>query len=426
MNYLKYSVILLLAVSGCVKTNTPLVVKNYADSLIGHYSSDAVNINNAEMRFWKTRIDPTTAGISNELKYASTLVRHFHLSGDIRDLNKAEKVLNETSQVYNNKEAGVYIALTEIALLKHQFKNAAELLNKAKQIGIQSYVANSFSFDVEFELGHYNLASFYLSRIKSPADFGYHFRKAKLSHLNGQADTAVSDMLKAAKLAPAGSYLQGVALANAADFYIHIGEPAKAAELFKQSISINKNDFHSITGLGIIAMNNDRNYALAAKLFNLVKSNYDLPDPLFKFYQLAQSVKDRRQEIWYAKQFAAAATRPEYGKMYTKYLVEIYTGILNKPEVAEMIAREELQNRLTPQTAAWYAWALYANKKPQQAEKVYKKYVSGKPLEGFELYYMGNLMAGLKKTYTAEEFYKAAEQNRFDLSPAMILKLDSR
>jgi hypothetical protein len=427
MNSIKCAVLLLLSLTGCIKSNKPLVVKNYADSLISHYSnSGAININHAEMAFWRTRIDPKVAGISNELKYASTLVRQFHLSGDIRDLNHAEKILKETSQVYNDKEAGVYVALTEIALLKHQFKNAAGLLNKAKQIGVQSYVANSFSFDVEFELGHYNLASFYLSKIKSPVDFGYHFRKAKLSHLNGQADTAVSEMLKAAELAPGGSYLQGVALANAADFYIHTGELAKATGLFKQSISINKNDFHSISGLGTIAMKNDRNYELAGSLFKLVKSNYALPDPLFKFYQLAQSREDKRQEIWYAKQFTAAASRQVYGKMYSKYLIEIYSGVLKKPELAEKIARAELTNRLTPQTAAWYAWALFANRKPQQAEKIYKKYVSGKPLEGFELYYMGNMMAGLKKAYTAEEFYKAADQNKFDLSPAMIKHLESR
>lgn len=427
MNYIKYSLILVVALTGCIRGNQPLVTKGYTDSLISQNSySQTIRANNAEMAFWKARIDPKVAGISNELKYASTLVRKFHLSGDIVNLNKAELVLTEIGNVYNNKEAGVYVALTEIALLKHQFKHAADLLGKAKQIGIQSYVANSFSFDVEFELGHYNLAAFYLSKIKSPADFGYHFRKAKLSHLNGQADTAIADMLKAAELAPRGSYLQGVALANAADFYIHTGELGKAAGLFKQSISINRNDFHSITGLGTIAMNNDRDYKLAGTLFNLVRSNYELPDPIFKFYQLAQSRKDKKQEILYARQFAAAASRPEYGKMYSKYLVEVYTGILNQPELAEKIAGQELKNRFTPQTAAWYAWSLFANRKPQQAEKIYKKYVSGKPLEGFELYYMGNLMAGLNKSYTADEFYKAAGNNKFDLSPAMIMNLEAR
>lgn len=34
-------------------------------------------------------------------------------------------------------------------------------------------------------------------------------------------------------------------------------------------------------------------------------------------------------------------------------------------------------------------------------------------------------MQGLNKSYNAEEFFKAADKNRFDLSPGMIAELDS-
>lgn len=426
MNYISISALVLILLTGC-NSRTIIVEKSYADSLIMNYpGSEALKKNHSEIQFWKGRIDPQIPGISNELKYAASLVRRFQLTGDINDLSKAEKILIRCNEVYQNKEAGVYLALTEIALLQHQFKDGERLLNEAKKLGIQNYVSNSFSFDVEYELGHYSLASFYLDKLKSPADYGYHFRKAKLSHLNGEVDTAIHYMLRAAGLAPMGSYLQGAALANAADFYIHTGELETAAGLYKQCILINSNDIHSISGLGTIAMKYDRDYAIARSLFNLVKSKYKLPDPAFKLYQLAQSMQDSGQEKLYAQQFVSSAGQPRYGKMYSKYLIEIYTGILNKPMLAEQIAREELDNRLTPQTAAWYAWALYRNKKPRAAEKIYKKHVSGKPLEGFELYYMGKLMEGLGKDYLSGEFYKAASKNKFDLSPAMILHLDSR
>jgi hypothetical protein len=39
--------------------------------------------------------------------------------------------------------------------------------------------------------------------------------------------------------------------------------------------------------------------------------------------------------------------------MYHKYLVELYTGILNSPAKALAIAEKEIDNRATPQTYAW-------------------------------------------------------------------------
>jgi tetratricopeptide (TPR) repeat protein len=226
-------------------------------------------------------------------------------------------------------------------------------------------------------------------------------------------------MLKAAALVPENSVLHDIALSNAADFYIHTNNNEQAAALFKKCVAQNRNDVHSIMALGTIAMKNDHDHASAEKLFKLANKYYQLPDPLFKLYQLGQQRKDKNMEKKFAEQFASVARNAVYGKMYTKYFIELYTGILNQPELAEKIAAEELTNRSTPQTAAWYAWTLFNNKKTIEAEKVYKESVAGKPLEGLELFYMGKLMTGLKRTRTAHAFFKAAEENKFDLSPRM-------
>ena len=105
--------------------------------------------------------------------------------------------------------------------------------------------------------------------------------------------------------------------------------------------------------------------------------------------------------------------------MYNKYLLQLYTGILHDPARAESMAKDELINRATPQTYAWYAWALFVNGKKQDAYRVFEKYVSGQPLEGLELYWMGKMMKGLDKGYNAQEFFKAAYQTRYDLGPAI-------
>jgi hypothetical protein len=105
--------------------------------------------------------------------------------------------------------------------------------------------------------------------------------------------------------------------------------------------------------------------------------------------------------------------------MYNKYLVYLYTSVVDRPDLAESLALTELDNRATPQTYAWYSYSLLCNHKPVEAKDVYDKHVSGKPLEAQELYYMGKLMQALKKGYTAGEYFKEANKNRFDLFPAV-------
>ena len=130
-------------------------------------------------------------------------------------------------------------------------------------------------------------------------------------------------------------------------------------------------------------------------------------------------------EMKYAAVFEAEVTDTVYGNMYNKYLIDLYTGILNKPAAAEALAEKELTNRTTPQTYTWYAYALLKNHKPGEALKIYKQYISGKPLEALELYWVGKLMQGLNKNYNAIGFFKAAYKNRFDLSPDKAMDLET-
>lgn len=118
-------------------------------------------------------------------------------------------------------------------------------------------------------------------------------------------------------------------------------------------------------------------------------------------------------------QFAKEVNKPEYGNMYNKYLIQVYTGILDNPGKAVEIAKKEVVLRPTSQTYAWLAWSLLCNRQKEKADMIYKTYVSGKALEATELYWMGKLMKATGKHYNAKQFFKAAKENKFDLSPAM-------
>jgi hypothetical protein len=169
----------------------------------------------------------------------------------------------------------------------------------------------------------------------------------------------------------------------------------------------------------------DRNDSLAKRIFQFVLTQNRLPDPLFKLYQVADARGDSIAERKVAQAFVEAATNPLYGQMYNKYLIEIYTRTLNEPEKALVLAHGELENRATPQTYAWYAWTLLADHQAAAAYKVFEERVSGKPLEGLELYYMGKLMKAMDKGYNASEFFKAADKSKYDLSPGIVRDLEA-
>lgn len=420
MKYFIATVCLASFFISCKNQESKIVDNAYADSLMNHYTvPKLVTDNEKNMQFWKNRINPNNPGQVAESRYASTLIARFHEFGDIADVKLAESVLKGVNKTYNNTLGSPFVALTASAMLQHHFIQADTLFQQAKKIGIDALTSTTLSFDVNFELGRYFAASQSLRQLKSANDYSYFFRRSKFDHLNGTIDSAISAMMLAADKEKTVPYLRDVALSNAADLYIHAGDLQKAGDLYKQCIGLNSADFHSILGLGWVALEHDKNDTLAERLFKFVLTKNKLPDPLFKLYQMAQQRGNIVLEKSYATQFVSKATDAVYGEMYNKYVIEIYTGILNEHAKAEALAKDELNNRATPQTYAWYAYALYVNNKKVEAYKVFNQYVSGKPLEGLELYYMGKMMQGLGKGYNAQEFFKAANKNIYDLSPVM-------
>ncbi len=416
---------MLCLLSACRHEKSQIVSPVYIDSLITHYSRPAfAKVNDSGILFWKNRINPKLVGIVSESKYAAALSLRFHLYGDINDMRMADSVIDKEELDFNHKEAAAYLTLVGYSILQHRFKEADTDLKKAETIGLKKYDQLTASFDVDFELGRYSNATTELGQLKSPDDYGYFFRRSKLDHLNGLLDSSIHAMLKAAATEENSDYLKQVALANAADLYIHAGELQKAADLYRQCIQINSADFHSILGLGWITLVYDKNDSLAEKIFAFVHAKNKLPDALYKLTQMADGRADAGLEKKYAREFELEATDSVYGNMYNKYMIELYTGILKDPAKAEMISKKELDNRATPQTYAWHVWSLFSNNKKQQAYTEYQQFVSGRPLEGLELYWMGKMMQGLNKGYNAQKFFEAAYKNKYDLSPGITGNLE--
>lgn len=416
---MKYFVssILLFALLSCGKSK-PLVDAVFMDSVLNHYTpSKAALTNEADLQFWKSRIDTLPESFVNQEKYASALSARFHIFGNIQDLKKADSIMQKLNIQFQEKDPGVLLHLASYSLLQHRFQQAGTYINKVIQMKAKPYAAQMMLFDADFESGNYYEASTILKNNRAPKDYAYNFRLSKQEHYSGSLDSAVNCMLRAADVANANPYLKQAALTNAADLYVHAGKLQKAAALYQQSILFNACDFHSLMGLGWIALVYDKNDSLATKIFKAVHQKIQSPDALLKLSQAAE-LKNNAAQKEYAEAFVQQAGNEVYGNMYNKYLIQLYTGVLHKPQQALAIAQKEIENRATPQTYAWLAWCYFYNKQPEEAYRVYEAHVSGKPLEALELYWMGKMMKGIGKGYNAQEFLKAAQKNKYDLSPA--------
>jgi tetratricopeptide (TPR) repeat protein len=412
--------------ASCANDKKPVVSNNFIDSLINNYSPSPLSQNNEkEMQFWKGRISPALPDFLNNIRYAGCLALKFRFFGDMADLKSADSILEKVDRDFNGKEASVYMGLAAHCMTEHRFMVADSFLQKAKKIGVKPYDAHLTSFDIDFELGKYAEAKAELNAIASPSDYGYLYRKSKIEHVEANLDSSISTMTRAAELAE-NKYLKEVALGNVADLYIHAGDLQKANDLYMECVRMNSADFHCILGLGWIALMHDNNDSLAKKIFEFVQSKNKLPDALLKLAQMADAMRDTSLLLQYAKAFEQKSTDSVYGRMYNKYLLDLYTGILQNPARAEAMTKDELNNRTTPQTYAWYAYALFMNNKKEEAYKVFENHVSGKPLEGPELYQMGILMDGLDKKYNAIEFFKAAYKNKYDLNPSAVRFIEKR
>ena len=429
MQILKSTIIVLssLLFIQCKNVDKPIVSSTYIDSLLTNYGTPtAITFNQKELKFWKSRIQKNGFDIVNEPRYASNLVGRFNLLGDLKDVKTADSILINLEKNFKNKEAGIYLTLASNSILQHHFKKANDYLQKAKSIGIRKSEDYAITFDVDFELGNIENATANLEKMKDNFDFGYQFRKSKLAHYNGNLEESIGFMQKATEIAADNVTARNIALSNGADLYTHAGKLDNAYSDYKESIKLNSADLHSIMGIGWIALQHDDNDALAEKIFKFVQTKTKSPEPLYKLILVAQHKKDSVAEKKYARQYESIVTDSIYGKMYTKYLIQLYTQILNNPAKAEILAKAELTNRATPQTYSWYVYSLLANNKIAAANAIYKKYVSGKPLEALELYYMGKLMEANKKGYNASQFYKAANDNYYDLSPTIARDLESK
>ena len=80
MKYFVSSLLCITLFASCKNNNHPVVSAVFADSLMLNYTIPAaIKTNEADLQFWKNRIQPDFSDYINSTRYAATLISRFHL-----------------------------------------------------------------------------------------------------------------------------------------------------------------------------------------------------------------------------------------------------------------------------------------------------------------------------------------------------------
>ena len=309
---------------------------------------------------------------------------------------------------------------------QHRFKESLELLEKAEALEENLHATRKMLFDVHLELGNYSKAKAYLDQIENFSDFDYLIRLAKWNDHKGNLDAAIKYMEKAMEKAESGN-LKGLkqwSYTNIADFYGHAGEIEKSYAYYLKALELDPNDAYSKKGIAWILYSYEKNPDEALRILNSVSEYYKAPDYFLLKAEIADYKGDAKLKSEQLILYREALENKAYGDMYNSYNVMLYTDQSSGSKEAIKIAKEEVQNRPTPQSYDLLAWSYFNDGSIDAALQVIDEHVINKTFEPVALYHSAEIYKAAGMQEKVKPLKKELLASVYELGPMMEDKIN--
>jgi hypothetical protein len=417
---------LLTAMISC-KTKTNIAnVKDYGAFINPAFQKVQLQKNESEIQFWNNKLLQDTASYANMVEVGFNTLAHFKLTGNVNDLAFADSLFYRSLIKLNNKEASIYLALTQNAITQHKFKEAEQFIYTAEKIGADAGTINLLKFDVSMELGNYLAAELCLRKINNKEkNFDYLIRQAKFEDYQGKAEASIATMEKAYALLKYSNKksTQIWVTTNLADMYSHSGRIQDAYNMYVKSLQLDSANLYALKGIAHICFVHDKNTDEAERIFKFILSTTDAPDLNLNLAEISEWKGDIKAKNEYLHTFLAKIeSNKRYGNMYNKYLVDVYLN--DKLDIAKglSIAENEMNNRRTPETYSWLALANYKANNIGLAMEIINKNVLNKTFEPHALYTASVVLSKTNKALS-EKLKVACKESEFELGPVKYARL---
>ncbi|MBC3847194.1 cell surface protein [Winogradskyella echinorum] len=380
----------------------------------------------SEAQFLTDKIEATPNQFTHLAIRASAYTKIFNTTGDISYLIKAEDDLIEVIDITGRKFPSYLKSLASNYISQHRFKEALVLLKEAEENGEKLNGTKKMLFDVHLELGNYLYAETYLKDIKNNSDFDYLIRLSKWKDHGGDLEGAIIEMEKATAIAESSniSETKQWAYTNLADFYGHAGRVEESYNLYLKALQLDPNDAYAKKGIAWIAYSYENNPKEALKILNHISSYYDAPDYYLLKAEIAEFLNDKNLKANSMKNYQTSVANAQYGDMYNKYNIMIFTEELLLPERAIEIAKIEVNNRPTPQSYDLLAWSYFKNGNVEKANSIIEKYVDGQTSEPEVLYHIAEIYKAVGKTGKIKALKDELIASIYELGPTMKQKIN--
>lgn len=369
--------------------------------------------------FWKEKLTKEPFQFPYLVKLASAQSKMFDATGEIEYLILAEKNLLAANQQTGYKIASYLKSLARNYISQHRFREALSLLDSAEAVGEKINGTHKMLFDVHMELGNYEAAEAYLTKIEDRNDFDFLLRYAKWSDHKGDLNTAITYMEKASEKAEMANIkgLKQWSYTNLADFYGHNGEIQKSYEHYLKALELAPNDAYAKKGIAWIVYSHERNPEEALRILNSVTKQYKSPDFYLLMAEIAEFMDQGPSKKQYLEDYFATVSDENYGVMYNTSSAIIYAEESSEAGEAIELAQMEVSQRPTPQSYDLLAWAYYNQGDYKKALKIALEHVADKTYEPESLLHLAKIYKATGKTKEAQVLKNELLESVYELGP---------
>ena len=424
----QYFLILLLLGISCqqVPEKKPITNIDDYDKYLSTNNSPSLFEIKQQNVYWSNRLSKDTSGVGDIGPLAATYESLFEQTGKIEHLKSAEKLYRKGIQIAAPQfKDGLERGLAHVLISQHRFKEAYEILTTSYEGLSSKQPTKLMLFDVAMELGYYDEAYQWLTEIKDLSDYNYLIRLSKWSDYKGDLDSAIKYMEMAKEKAEArdSKSLKVWTYSNLGDYYGHAGRIEDAYKMYVKTLTFEPDNAYAKKGIAYIVYAAEKKTEEALRILDSIIKQHQAPD----YHLLKSDIYTYQGKLDQAKSeidlFLQKVAAPEYGQMYNTYLIEILSE--QKPSAALKIAQEEIDNRATPETYDWLAYAYLKAGDKNRALQVMKEKVEGKTHEPIALLHAAMIYKANGNTEKLSELNRDLLEARFELGPVLMKEVEA-
>ncbi|MEZ2415629.1 tetratricopeptide repeat protein [Muriicola sp. E247] len=378
-------------------------------------------------RLWNSKIKPDSLQLTSFGIVAGQYNSFFQATGEITYLKKAETALKKAVDIAAIGKSGYLRALARNYISQHRFKEALPLALEARKLGSGLLETQYLLFDLYMELGEFNKAEQYLDSTRNMSAFGSLIRLAKWNDHQGNLDTTIRLMEKAAKKAEQATNRATMlwSYTNLADYYGHAGRIEYSYQYYLKALSLDPQNAYAKKGIAWIAYSHEGEITEAMRILESIDDHYQSPDLYLLKAEIAEYSGDTAEYIKSMNAFFKMSENPLYGEMYNAYKIELYLNSTMQYDKAVALALRDVKNRPTPSAYALLAYSYFKAGEKDTAYKLVEDYVLGKSEEPLVLLQLAEILKDRGDLARVKQIRNSLEEAAFELGPLTRMRVDA-